>query len=339
VGRLLARLDWPDRVGLALVLVWMLWAATAALLDGRLLSPTSPYVLGPLFIVAGVVAGRLIAPHASARRTTLWLLVAVLLFLTGVLIPATPVRQLVDYANAYAAVAVQLLALCGLALLSAGGLDRLLLGVASLGALLVIVDNRSVAGLAVVGPLVLAILLVVWRPPRHRWWAVTLGVLSLLAGSAAVLALAGRAQWPPRVLQGLDSARKQLWNDALALWRAHPLTGGGPGSFRDASPLAIDPDTSTAHSSLLQVGSETGVIGVVVLALLVVTGLVVACRGVPAAAVVGVAGWTALWVHSLADHLLEFAVVAVAAGMVLGWAGAVRSEQLDVAEGEGPVPR
>jgi O-antigen ligase len=317
----------------------MVWAAVAALLGGRLLPPTSPYVLAPLFVVAGIVAGRLVAPYASGRRTTLWLLVAVSVFLAGVVFTPGPAKQPLGYANANAAVAVQLLALSGLALLGARGADRLLLAMASLGALLVIVANRSVAGLAVVVPLALAILLVVWRPPRHRWWAVVLSTSTLMAGSAAVLALAGRAQWPPRVLQGLDSARKQLWNDALALWRAHPLTGGGPGSFRDASPLAVDPDTSTAHSSLLQVGSETGVIGVVLLALLVVTGLVVACRGVPAAAVVGVAGWTALWVHSLADHLLEFAVVAVAAGMVLGWAGAVRSEQLDVAEGEGPVPR
>ncbi len=337
--RLLAGIGWPERVGLGLVVAFVRWAALAARLGGRVEAPTSPYVLAPVFVIAGVAAGRLVAPYASARRVALWLLVGVLVFLAGVVSTVGPAKQPLGYANANAAVAVQLLALCGLALLSTRGLDRVLLGLASLGAVLVIVLNRSVAGLAVAVPLALAILLVTWRPPRHSWWAVLLSILTLIAGSAAVLALAGREHWPPRVLEGLDAARQQLWHDALTLWQAHPVTGGGPGSFRDYSPLAADPDTSTAHSWLLQVGSETGVIGVALLAALILVGFVLACRGRPAAAVIGVAGWTALWVHSLGDHLLEFAVVTVTAGMVLGWAGADRSEELDVTEGQGPLPR
>ncbi len=138
------------------------------------------------------------------------------------------------------------------------------------------------------------------------------------------------------VVTALDPARQVLWSDALSLWSAHPLTGGGPGAFVEYSRLGGDTDTASAHSSILQVGAETGSIGVVLFALFLVAGLLWATRGAAPDAVVGVVAWIALVVHSFTDHLLEFAPIVIAAGLAVGWAGATRSEELDVSEGEPP---
>ena len=78
----------------------------------------------------------------------------------------------------------------------------------------------------------------------------------------------------------------------------------------------------TAHSSLLQTGSELGAVGALLLVLLLVTTTVVAARRGGAGALIGVAAWTALGVHSMMDHLLEQAVLVLVAGIVVGWAGA-----------------
>ena len=67
-------------------------------------------------------------------------------------------------------------------------------------------------------------------------------------------------------------------------------------------------------------GSETGWVGVAFLCLTTVAGLLWASRGTAKYAVVAAAGWTALLLHSLIDHLLEFPPVVIAAGLVLGWA-------------------
>ena len=155
-----------------------------------------------------------------------------------------------------------------------------------------------------------------------------------------ILSLADRSPWPSWAEWAFDAVREQLWRDAITLWRAHPVTGGGPGSFREATALSVDPDTSTAHSFVLQVGSETGWVGVGILAVVALTGLLLAALGTAPATVVGAAAWTALLVHSQVDHLLEFAPVVLAAGAALGWASARSgSEELDVPEREGPVLR
>jgi O-antigen ligase len=121
------------------------------------------------------------------------------------------------------------------------------------------------------------------------------------------------------------------------LWADHPIIGAGPGAFQEFTPLGRDTDTASAHSSVLQVGAETGWVGVALFALLALAGLLWAGRGVPAYAVVASAAWTALLVHSFVDHLLDFPAIVLTAGVVIGWAGASRgSEELDVPHGQRP---
>jgi O-antigen ligase len=166
------------------------------------------------------------------------------------------------------------------------------------------------------------------------------GVVAIAGAAMTVVRLASRSDWPAWAIRTLKAARRTTWSDALALWREHPVTGGGPGTYQQVSSLGHDPDFAAAHSSVLQVGAETGWIGVVLFALLVLGGLLWAARGAPAYAVVGVATWTALVVHSFADHLLEFPLIVLVAGTVLGWTATTRaSEQLDVPQGEGPRRR
>ena len=338
--RLLDRLGWPEMVGLGLLVSFVVWAGISAALADRALPLTSPYVLTPAFLLLGTLAGEALAPYAASRRLTTALAGVVLVFAAGVLVSSGYGKEPLGYPNANAAAAVQLVALCGLALLVAHGVDRLVLGLAALAALLVVGLNRSAGGLVVGLPLAVLVLVMLWRPARRRWWAVLISAVSLVAGAAGIVWLAGLSPWPAWAVRAFDPVRQQLWHDALTLWRSHPVIGAGPGSFADATPLAVDPDTSTAHSSVLQVGSETGLVGVALLALVALLGVVIASRGPAPASVIAIAGWTALGAHSLVDHLLEFAVVVIAAGAVLGWARAsTPSEELDVPERERPVTR
>ena len=123
------------------------------------------------------------------------------------------------------------------------------------------------------------------------------GSAVVAAGWASVFWLASRASWPPMVAApgGLSEVRRKLWADALALWAAHPVVGAGPGAFREYSQTAAsDPTLAMVHSSVLQVGSELGAVGVVLFAGLLVVGMVLAARSGGAAAVIGVTAWTCL---------------------------------------------
>ncbi len=339
--RLLDAVGWPERAALALLMAWVAWSGVSAILSDRMPSLSSPYVVAPVALAVGVAAGGPLARHGASPRLHWWLLAASAVLVGGVLLTAEPGKEPLGYANANAALAVQVVTLCGLALLASPPRLWLLPAAALVLALVAIFLNQSRTGIAVVLPLVLAVALMLWRPAVHRWWAVAVGAATLVAGAAGILTLAGRAQWPPWAERAFDPVRRQLWDDAKTLWLAHPLTGGGPGSFREATALSVDADTSSAHSSILQVGSETGWVGVAFLCLTTVAGLLWASRGTARYAVVAAAGWTALLLHSLIDHLLEFPPVVIAAGLVLGWAAATAapgSEQLDVAEGERPLP-
>ncbi|MFC7488066.1 O-antigen ligase family protein [Knoellia sp. CPCC 206453] len=331
--------------GLVLLAAWITWSAVVGLRLDQGFSLTSPYLVAPIALVLGVAGGQALARYAGDSRLHLALALAGVVLVLGVLLTKEPGKEPLGYANANAALAVQLVAMCGLGLLSTprGRRGSLL---AALGlAVVAVALNRSAAGVAVCLPLVLVIGGVCWRKPVHRWWSVVLGTLIAVGGAAFILRLAQGPTFPSWARGTFDTVREQLWHDAVALWERRPITGSGPGSFRDATALSNDPDTSTAHSSVLQIGAETGWVGVTLFGLVGFAGLLWAARGKAPQAVVAAVAWTALLVHSYADHLLEFAPVVLTAGVVLGWAaasirsGQADSEELDVSEGERPVTR
>jgi hypothetical protein len=343
VRRLEELVGWRELLGLLVLAAWVVWSTVVTVaLDGTW-AGWVPYALSPVVLVAGVAAGTGLARRSASTGTATALLLLGGGLVLGVLLTAEPGKEPTGYANANAAVAVQAVAMCGLALLVSPAHHRRSLGVALGLAALATALNRSAAGVALVVPVIIVTALAAWRRPSRRAWARVAVVLGSTTGAAAAVVVvrsARDAPLPAWAVRLFDPVRKRLWHDASALWEARPLTGSGPGSFRGATALAADPDTLSAHSAVLQVGSETGWVGVAFLGLVGLGGLLWAARGRPAAAVVAVSAWTALLVHIQVDHLLEFGSVVFAAGLVVGWAGATgRSEELDVAERQPPVAR
>lgn len=307
---------------LAVAGAWLLWALLASSQTGVARSEAAGYVAFPLVLCAGMGVG-----HLCARRAR------------GLLVPASLVVLalamlfLVDfYANAQAAVGVQLVALAGLVLSSGTeGRSDARAGTASMalaataGVLGVLLASRSQAASACVVLVAVVVALSIVRhdgPPRRG--GVALGLGGVGAAVVAVLLLGSLTVWPEplREATSLSSARHGLWSDALGLWREHPLTGGGPGSFYEYSETSrAAAHLYAAHSSILQVGSELGLVGAVLLLAVLAAGAVVAGHGTRAQAQIGVAAWCALAVHSTIDHLYEFPVVVLLAGVVIGWSG------------------
>lgn len=286
----------------------------------------------------GVVLGRELAPWSADPKLHVALLGVGVVLVLGVLLTAEPGKNPLGYANANAALAVQVVALAGLAMLAAPRRGRRLLVVALALAALSTLLNRSAAGVAVALPVAVSVGLAAWRPPRRRWWVMLLAAATTVVAAAVLLRAAASPVFPGWADRIFDSVREQLWHDAVALWRTKPVAGAGVGSFPDATALSVDPDTSTAHSSVLQVGAETGWVGVALFGAVALAGLLWTLRAPAPQTIVAATAWTALLVHSYVDHLIEFTPVVLAAGLVLGWAEASHpSEQLDVPEGQGPV--
>lgn len=239
------------------------------------------------------------------------------------------------YSNAEAATGMQLAALSGLLLtgvIHGPGAARARTGItllaAAAGVLGVLLAARAQAASVLVVLVVPLIALALCRgiePSRRALRGVGQG--GIAAAVLAVLALGRSSSWPQwmRHPGSLSGARHRLWSDALDLWRERPVLGSGPGSFLQHSETARSaPHLYAAHSSILQVASELGAIGVLLFLAVLVAGIFVASQGDPARGLIGVSAWCALAIHSMIDHLYEFPVVCLLAGLVIGWAGSRR---------------
>ena len=327
--RRLARLDRVDRAALGLLVAFFVWAAISAILQGHTMPGGSPYFWAPVFMATGVAAGRWAAPRPWLPPAGI-LVVSFCLWST-VTTGASAGSGPLGYANANAALGILLAAVAGLVSLGLTGVPRVVLILTALGALTMPALGSSKAGVAVSVLVAFAGLAMLLRRPPSAAWPLALGPVILAAAAAIVGWGASHPRLPHLAEAALDPARHQLWRDAYALWLQSPITGSGPGSFARFSPLAADPDTATAHSALLQVAAETGLIGIGLWTLLIAAGFVLAGRASRRAAWLAAAAWTALAVHSFADHLLEFPAVTFTAGVVLGLAGRVvpRSPEAD----------
>lgn len=327
------------RSGMLLIIVviaWYLWVVISGVTSQYDLELTSPYLVAPIVLALGIAVGGLL--RRQWRRGKVLPLVLLVLVVTLVSLPI--------YANASAAVGGLFIALIGLGVLelresmppnrslsvsrwAPATEERALrqaivlpfiLGVG----LLLVLDSQ--AAIVLTGPVALVIAYTTWRlngPPQ--WVAVLLGFLIAAGATLTVVFLGSRATWPAwlSASQSLSGARHTLWSDALSLWATAPFFGSGPGAFTPSSELATStPSLAAVHSLPLQVGSELGIVGVTILAALFIGGLSFAARGNRPVALLAITAWTALAVHSSIDHLEDFPVVALMAGVILGWAGA-----------------
>lgn len=230
---------WMRRVGFGILVVWIAWAVISAALAGEALSPVSPYVVAPLALAVGLWVGDPTALKGRAPRAQVVLLLVALLLLVGVLATRGPAKEPLEYANANAALAVQVVGLVGIVITRARGrvLALAVLTVAICTA--TVLANRSIGGAATVVP-VLAAVVVGWlQGARRRPWLVAVAAVSVTAASVAVvrevIQLSHSPQWPPAVLRALDPARKSLWSDAWSAWSHSPWVGIGPGQFEHVS--------------------------------------------------------------------------------------------------------
>lgn len=122
----------------------------------------------------------------------------------------------------------------------------------------------------------------------------------------------------------LTQPRVQLWRQAVTLTRRHPLRGVGPERFAEASePLPSDtPVDATPQSAPLQVAAEQGVPGVVLLGSAYVWTLCSLGRSPRPTPVVltAAASLTGLGLLATVDHVLSYAAVTAAAGLLAGLA-------------------
>lgn len=307
----------------ALLGVWLVWTVVVSAAKLQSLAGAWPYLLAPPMVVLGVVGGRLLA-----SKICRWYVLVVLVGFALVLVVLSPF-----YANAVAAVGVQLVGVAGLLLVRVFGEPGAAPGrgvqvavtlLAMCGVLLAALSQAASGLVLVLG--VVCVLALSGQLVVRGWRLVAAGSAVVAASWASVFWLASRASWPSMLAApgGLSEVRRKLWADALALWAAHPVVGAGPGAFREYSHTAAsDPTLAMVHSSVLQVGSELGAVGVVLFAGLLVVGMVLAARSGGAAGVIGVTAWTCLAVHSSVDHLYEFWPVTLVSGLVVGLAGDV----------------
>ena len=318
---------------LACVGAWLLWVLASSLITGQHLSPWSPHLVAPVVLVLGSLVGIVLAQCWAQKKPVVP--VAVALAISAYAVPI--------YANASAAVGALLLALAFIAYLDTKrscALESRLnfedvivqderhqqrvlsTGIGTIGFLMCF---GSQAVLALTVPLrILSFLSSRMKRGLPRWLVVGVGIFLVEMAAIAVLTLGLRDSWPSWLSAGdsLSSARHTLWSDALTLWRLNPMTGAGSGTFTESSDLASStPHLAATHSSVLQVGAELGVVGVMLLAAIFIAGLVFVTRGPRTHGLIAGAAWTFLAIHSTIDHLEDFPVVALTAGIVLGWAG------------------
>ena len=98
----------------------MTWSWAAALFAGRVPSLTSPYVVSPVVLVIGVVLGRIVATRIPHDVVVAGLVTVTAVLLVGVIWTEGPAKRPTAYANANAALAVQVIGLAGLAMLGIG---------------------------------------------------------------------------------------------------------------------------------------------------------------------------------------------------------------------------
>lgn len=328
--------------------VWVLWVTLSAALTSQHLSLSSPHLVTPAILGIGIATGLFLATQWAAGR-----ILGVTSVLVVIALLAMPI-----YANASAAVGVLLVALSALAFIDVGRRsfeqnDRqsasrerarsqsssrqriFAVGSGVIGLLLAFGSQAAAALLAILLTAVAITLVARSGPPR--WFLIGAGIFVAEMALVAVIMLGVRESWPSWLSAGdsLSVARHTLWADAITLWRQNPIVGAGPGTFTQSSELASsEPQLAATHSSVLQVAAELGTIGLILFATIFIAGLSFATRksGIRFASrrermrgAIAATAWTCLAVHSTIDHLEDFPVVALTAGILIGWAGNQRT--------------
>ncbi len=314
--------------GVALLTALVVWIQMSAAISGGRSGPP-----GLLAAAAGVT-------FALARLITRWCRWAVPAAVTAcaavlLLLPDAVHQRFLGYANA--ACAFLLLGAAGALMLAARHQHvavraAAFLMAAGFATAVVASDCRAAAiGMALVG--------LAWLGQRRVGngrtailGGVSLVVLALVSSTtmgALSLGARGASARETRLVDAtLSAVRVELWHDALAMVRAKPLTGVGPGRFAELSPTArLDDDWRWAHHEFLQLAAETGLAGLalgIAVATWVLAGLWRSRHDV--GAVIAAVAIAALLTNATVDYVLHFPGVTLAAA-ALAAAGASRAQE------------
>ena len=226
--------------------------------------------------------------------------------------------------------------------------ERLLLGLAGLGLLwLVLLTSlaftRSRAGL-VAALLATAVQGAIVAAYHRRWRLLPVGLLAGAAGIAAI-AWVGLERGLGRILgtsvySVTASARIEVWQRTLDLWRDSPLLGVGLGAFEVAFPMVETPELATviwrhAHNDWVELLATGGILAL----LLALAGCLAVIRRLhanlfggrdderAAAALAGLGALSAVGLHELLDFGLTQPANAWALAILLGVACAAEEHR------------
>lgn len=118
------------------------------------------------------------------------------------------------------------------------------------------------------------------RPGRPAWLGLSAWLIAVGCGAAWLMWPVGGAatsEWDR--LSASAAIRRQMWRDALAMWRDAPLLGQGPGHYNAALPrfhrqrpgdrvFNLKTQPRRAHNDFLQLSAETGLGGLLLIGLL-----------------------------------------------------------------------
>lgn len=280
-------------------------------------------------------AGRRSARLVSSMAAFALGLVVVPLLTSPFAVSAAAAGPPLGYANANAALYVQLAGLAGIAAVTAR--DRARRAIAAACSVVLVLATGAMHSLAAFATgvallLALSAALARVRTPRRSVLAGAIGVV-LIGTHVAVLVLGlahrdtgseqSRAQ--AAVSAAMSERRLDLWSDAARLAQQHFLTGVGPRQFPTSSPTArISSDTRQAHSETLQTAAEVGWLGAAGLLGLLVWGaarpLVAGDAGrVTPVGLVAATTAAALGLQVSIDYILQFPTLVAAAAFVVGF--------------------
>jgi O-antigen ligase len=192
-------------------------------------------------------------------------------------------------------------------------------GVAAIG----IAMNGSLAGAGLLLPVAVASLLLLVRPSARVAWAIGgLGVVAV----AAFLALLSSPIGERLAMSGAStsmSTRQEILAHSVDALKEFNWVGSGIGTYAEIYPLFEDPDAigptyvNHAHSDYIEIAVETGVAGILLLALFLGWWLMTLRRTVTAPnaslfARAGLIGSAAILLHSLVDYPLRTSALSAA---------------------------
>jgi len=311
------RPGWYDALGAALAAAFAAWIVVSA--AARTGNPW-PQIALVVASVASYVIGRTL----GGRRPVFVAAIIVVTILAGTVasgpaaLSGAALAPPLGYGNANGALfTLGVAAACVVAQLANKEPVRLVAGV-----LAVVLLGLAVATLSKTAALLAGgILLIAMVAHRLGRWIALVAPVVVAATVAATVVLGLTHGSPPSMFEELSERRTLLWREAMDITADEPVFGVGPGMFAQTSPTALaDTDARWAHSAYLQIGAETGAIGVTLLGMLIlwIFGSLYRSQQDERLIAIGTAAVAALAIHAAIDYVAHFPAIVVIGAILAG---------------------